>query len=95
MSECNVDDILCQIEVLRSLKTLRQNMSAESFRNQFPELEGISEKLTENINASRANLQEALIKCGNMDLDIPEEDSRTLSSYVEEAEMEEVTEQEE
>jgi len=69
MSEgCNVDDILCQIEALRSMRSLRTALGNETFASEFPELEGFDTKLTERIETTRGDLKTALAQCGNVDL---------------------------
>lgn len=70
--ECNIDDILCQIEALRSMRSLRSAMGNETFVREFPELEGLDEKLIDKIQTTEGDIREALAKCGNIDLEIPE-----------------------
>ncbi len=62
--ECNVDDILCQMGVLQNLRGLQQGMGTETFLKEFPELEGMDEKLTAKIESSTLAVSEALAKCG-------------------------------
>lgn len=67
--QCDVDDILCQIEALRSMRTLRSVLTGEVFEREFPELEGLDAKLLGKIQAAKGNIREALEKCGNVDLE--------------------------
>lgn len=62
--ECNVDDILCQMGVLQNLRGLQQGMGNETFLKEFPELQGMDEKLTAKIESSTLAVSEALAKCG-------------------------------
>ena len=62
--ECNVDDILCQMGVLQNLRGLQTGMGNEAFLNEFPELQGMDEKLTAKIESSTLAVSEALAKCG-------------------------------
>ena len=65
---CNVDDILCQIEALRSMRGLQTALGNETFASEFPELVGMDGKLSEKIASTRGDLRTALAKCGNEDL---------------------------
>ena len=78
--ECNVDDILCQMSVLQNLKGLQNGMGNESFKNEFPELEGFDEKLAARIETSTESIQATIAKCGHV---APEE----VSEVSEESEM--------
>lgn len=66
--ECDIDDILCQIEVLRSMRSLRSAMDNETFMKEFPELEGLDNKLLIKIQTTKGDIREALAQCGNIDL---------------------------
>ena len=75
MSEekCDVDDILCQIEALRSMKSLKTSLGNERFIQRFPQLEGMEEVLTESIRNTEGDLKTALARCGNIPLEeVPE-----------------------
>lgn len=61
---CDVDDVVCQMEVLAHLVGLQKGLGAEKFREKFPELVGIEEKLTPKIKEQEAVLQQSLENCG-------------------------------
>jgi len=86
--ECDVDDILCQIEVLRRMRDLKSALGDELFIQHFPELESLEPKLVEKIQNAEGNIKEALAKCGNIDLEVPELEAAAK-------EVSETTEQEE
>ena len=67
MSECDVDDIICQLETLKNLRGLRANMGSESMLNRFPELSGMDGKLVLSIQETEGDLKTAIRKCGNID----------------------------
>jgi len=69
MAECNVEDILCQIEALRGMRAIRTALGSEAFLTKFPELEGLDSKLIKEIQATKGNIREALVECGNIDLE--------------------------
>lgn len=68
MAECDINDILCDIEVLRSLRTLRQNISTDDFKTRYPEFSDLETRLSTDIQSSERNLKDALAQCGNVDL---------------------------
>ena len=78
--ECNVDDILCQMGVLQNLRGLQQGMGTETFLKEFPELQGMDEKLTAKIESSTLAVSEALAKCGKA---VPEETIEEVAVKVE------------
>lgn len=69
-TKCDIDDILCQVQVLGHLKGLESVLGDEKFRARFPEFEGLSQKVTDSISTQDESLKEALERCG---LPVPEE----------------------
>lgn len=63
-SECDIDDILCQIVALTHLKGLKDALGEEKFRTEFPEFEELSQKLPERIASRETSIREALKRCG-------------------------------
>lgn len=58
-TECNVDDVLCQMMALSHLKGLKSVLGEEKYRAEFPELQSLDEKI-----ASRETiLRETLNRC--------------------------------
>lgn len=66
MTECNIDDILCKIRTIESIKNLRSVMGSESFIQEFPELEGLDTKLLEKLDITKADVQEAIAQCSGL-----------------------------
>lgn len=62
--KCDIDDLLCQMQVLSHLKGMKGILGEEQFSSKFPELEELSEKVTERIQSQETTLKEALEKCG-------------------------------
>jgi len=50
--------------VLQNLRGLKSGMGDETFLKEFPELEGMDEKLTAKIEAKQLAVDEAISKCG-------------------------------
>lgn len=68
MSECDIDDIICNFKALTSMRELKAALGNENFVREFPELESVVPRLEEKIKSSGASLREALARCGNIDL---------------------------
>lgn len=64
--QCDVDDILCQFEILRAYRGLKENLGKENVLALFPELEGISERIAGEISTHQGKLREAIKKCGGL-----------------------------
>ena len=69
--ECDVEDILCRIKVIESLRSLRTALGDGNFLSEFPELNGLDERLVRKIETTEGDFRAALAKCGNVDLEIP------------------------
>jgi hypothetical protein len=57
---CDVDDVLCQMVALSHLKGLRDTLGDDRYRTEFPELEGLGQKIASREEA----LRETLGRCG-------------------------------
>ena len=68
--KCDVDDLLCQMQILSHLRGMKSVLGDEKFKTGFPEFEGLSERVTERISTQETSLKEALERCG---LSEPEE----------------------
>lgn len=68
--QCDVDDVLCEIETLQHLRGLRKSLSNETFSEKFPELKDLDSKITSEIESHRGSLREALEKCGYLSEEI-------------------------
>lgn len=64
IQKCDVEDILCQMEILSNLRGLQSALGDERFKTQFPELEGLSGQVSERIAKQDTSLKEALERCG-------------------------------
>lgn len=66
--ECNVDDVLCKLQVLSGLKTIEGALGKDAFSSKYPEFQEFGNKIKESISSSQEDLRAALAKCGNEDL---------------------------
>ena len=62
--KCNVDDILCQLQVLSHLKGIQNTLGDEKFKSSYPEFQGLGDKLTDRISSARNTLGKTLESCG-------------------------------
>jgi len=60
---CNPEDVVCQMEVLRHLKGLREQMGNEAFLEKYPEGAALQEKLSPAIVQQEQVVQEKLAEC--------------------------------
>lgn len=75
MADCDVDDILCQSMVIAHLKGLKTALGDERYREEFPELQGLDEKIT----SREAELRNTFADCVSQPGPSPEEEATTLS----------------
>ena len=61
---CNVDDLMCQIGVVSHLRGLQGLLGDERFKTEFPEFEGLGDKISEKIQTQEASLRDAFKNCG-------------------------------
>lgn len=66
-SPCDVNDVLCQLRALTHLKGLNVALGNDKFKEEFPELKGLEDK----IRTREASLTSALGKCGISPAELP------------------------
>lgn len=64
MAECDIDDLVCQIQILAHLKGMQSLLGDEKFKTSYPEFEGLDTTLKEKIEIGEGTLREALDRCG-------------------------------
>lgn len=57
---CDADDLLCQSAALAHLKGLRGALGGDRFKEEFPELQGIDEKIAIRETRLRADLAQCM-----------------------------------
>jgi len=62
--KCDIDDLLCQMQMLSHLRGMKGLLGDEKFKTSFAEFEGLDTTLTEKIQGQETTLKEALEKCG-------------------------------
>jgi len=67
MGECDVENIVCQLETLKNLRGLAANMGSEALLERFPQLKGLDSELVDSIKSTEGDLKTAIAKCGNID----------------------------
>jgi hypothetical protein len=61
---CDVDDLMCQMRVLGHLEGIQNLLGSDNFKNSFPELEGLGDKVSERIKSSEENIRVSFQRCG-------------------------------
>lgn len=89
--KCDVDDILCQFQVLNLLEGMENLLGTEKFQESFPEFTGMGEIVKERMSEQRETLQETMARCGiDTSEFVKEEETITVSpKFVREIEEEE------
>ena len=62
-SGCNPDDVVCEMEVLRHLKGLEEQLGHEVFLEKYPEAVSLREKLPGAISRQEETVQVAVDSC--------------------------------
>jgi len=62
---CDVDDILCQMELLQGLKVVQKTMGSEAFLEKFPELQGLAPRIAQEVESQEGSLRETLESCSS------------------------------
>lgn len=61
--KCDIDDLLCQVQVLGHLRGMKGVLGEEGFASKFPEFQGLSEKLTERVAEQEITVRDAMERC--------------------------------
>lgn len=69
---CDPEDIICQMETLLKMRNLRSAFDDEKFREKYPSLVELSDKLDESIKEETADIKQRLGSC-NLPAEITEE----------------------
>jgi hypothetical protein len=62
--QCDVDDLLCQVQVLGHLRGIKGLLGDEQFAQKFPEFDGLSDKLKNRVAQQEITVTEAMERCG-------------------------------
>lgn len=61
---CNPDDVVCQMEVLRHLKGLKEQLGNEAFLEKYPEGKTLIERLPQEITSQQERVDQVIGNCG-------------------------------
>lgn len=67
MAECDLDDVVCQLNVLKTLRELKGQVGTTNFQERFPEFTGLENTVAARIKESETSLKKALTACGALD----------------------------
>ncbi len=62
--KCDVDDIVCQLQVLSHLRGMQSAFGDEEFKSKFPEFDGWDKKIVDTIARQEVDVNAALKSCG-------------------------------
>ena len=83
MADCDIDDLMCQLQVMNHLEGMKNLLGSDKFKEKYPEFEGLGPTVAERIKEQETTIQEAFKKCG---LGAPEEKSVSVITRMEEEE---------
>ena len=69
--KCDIDDLMCQLQVMNYLGGMKNLLGSEKFKVRYPEFEGLQETVMERMKEQETTIREAFENCG---LPIPEEE---------------------
>jgi len=78
--QCDPNDLICKLEVLRHLEGLNQQLGNESFQELFPEARPLADRIQANLTHQEQVVQESLEAC--MDEDDEEEFTHVIPAQV-------------
>jgi len=62
--ECDIDDLMCQFQVMNHLEGMEKLLGSETFKSRFPEFGDLGGVVTERMREQEGTIKEALAKCG-------------------------------
>jgi len=62
--QCDMEDILCQMQVMSHLEGMRKLLGSDKFQARYPEFTGLGDTVTERIQQQDITIKEAFAKCG-------------------------------
>lgn len=72
-SECDVDDLMCQLQVQNLLGGMKNLLGTEKFKSSYPEFAGLDETVAERMREQETTIREAYERCG---MSVPEEEEQ-------------------
>jgi hypothetical protein len=64
---CDPDDVICQMEVLRHLKGLEEQMGNQAFLERYPGLASAKDQITADVVSQQQKMDAAIDRCGRGD----------------------------
>lgn len=62
--KCDIDDIMCQFQVLNYLGGMKNLLGTEKFQEKYPEFKGLGEVVKERMGEQRTTIKEMMERCG-------------------------------
>lgn len=73
MAECNPDDVICQMEVLRHLQGLERQLGSELFLEKYPEAAPLRDKIARAMITQGNRVSQELASCATAELEADSE----------------------
>lgn len=80
--KCDVDGLMCQLQVRNLLVGMENLLGTETFKTQYPEFEGLGETVGEKIRKQEVTIKEAFERCGMGSPAEPEQETRVIPAAV-------------
>ncbi len=62
--KCDIDDLLCQMEVLNLLGGMKNLLGTEKFQERYPEFKGLGDVVIERMTEQRGTIKGMMERCG-------------------------------
>lgn len=62
--KCNIDDLLCQMQVLNHLEGMKNLIGTEKFQEKYPDFKELADVVRERMGEQRGTIKEIMERCG-------------------------------
>lgn len=62
--KCNIDDLLCQMQVLNHLEGMKNLIGTERFQIKYPDFKELGNVVRERMGEQRGTIKEIMERCG-------------------------------
>lgn len=61
---CEIDDVICQLQLLEKLKSVKEILGTPEFNTEFPEAVALGQRVEEKISQQTTAVKESIESCG-------------------------------
>ena len=62
--KCDIDDLMCQVEMMTYLQGMQRLLGSDKFQERYPELADVGSVVTERVQQQTVTIKEAFARCG-------------------------------